>query len=274
MGMMTCNPAPQPGTCSSDEALGLLQAILAAEGAGGDHGDGHDHGEEGSRKLQQIAQRFRKLGGHEGGDDHGDDDGMDPAMMQALAALSSDCADCMLGGMMMGGRRLAEHEGGDDGNMLAVFEGCTGMTSVELMTAAAEAGIEIPSDGPAEGSPEPGCTLEYIAYLGSIDMGAAVAAVQNVMAIDATCGQCLMAMAGAAATATEEENSLAACACVIAYNEATGTTDPMIEAGSCAPPTTTTTTTTETTTTAAPAPDSGESGAVAMAVATVAFFSA
>ena len=199
---------------------------------------------------------------------------MDPAMMQALAALSSDCADCMLGGMM-GGRRLGNHEGGDDdGNMLVVFEGCTGMTAAELMTAAADAGIEIPSDEPAAGSPEPGCTLEYIAYLGSIDMGAAVAAVQNVAAINAACGQCLMAMAGASATATDEENSAAACGCVIAYNEATGTTDPMIEAGSCAPPTTTTTTTTATTTAAAPAPDSGESGAVAMAVATVAFFSA
>jgi len=156
--------------------------------------------------------------------------------------------------------------------MMAVFGFCTGMAQADLMAAAAASGI-LPSDEPDADAPEAGCTLMYIGYLGSIDMSAAMTAVSNVMAIDAACGSCLIAMAGSSATATDEENSAAACACVIAYNEATGTTDPMIEAGSCAPPTTTTTTTTVTTT-AAPAPDSGESGAVAMAVATVAFFSA
>jgi hypothetical protein len=197
---------------------------------------------------------------------------MDPALMAALAQVSAGCGDCMLGSMMSG-RRLASHEDDGETDMIAVFGFCTGMTAAELMTAATEAGIEIPSDEPAADAPEPGCTLMYIGYLGSIDMSAAMAAVSNVMAIDAACGSCLIAMSSAAATNTDEENSAAACGCVIAYNEATGTTDPMIEAGSCAPPTTTTTTTTVTTT-AAPAPDSGESGAVAMAVATVAFFSA
>jgi len=229
-GVMACAPTPQPGGCSDMDAL---MPIIAAAMAGGDDDD-----DDSSRRLRVSRRQLEAHG----------------AMMAAFATLAPECGDYLMACMMT-------PEGQADGAYC--FATATGMTAAELMTAAAASGL-LPSDEPDADAPEAGCTLMYIGYLGSIDMSAAMAAVANVMAIDAACGSCLIAMSSAAATNTDEENSLAACACVIAYNEATGTTDPAIEAGSCAAPTTTTTTTTEeeTTTTEPPAEDSESAAAV------------